>query len=125
MAFSNITALQGYINNYINTNHSRSCTGSELNTALNGIIQFLGTGGAPVTGTYMVTLSVTGGSITTFTIPLSFTPTSTIVQVQNTSAVLTNLVAVTSSKPGTNAITVQVSTSGAYSGTITLSYWAV
>lgn len=42
MAFANLAALTTYVNTYLIANGMDSITGSQLNTTLNGVIQFLG-----------------------------------------------------------------------------------
>ncbi len=108
MPFSNLEAVQTYIDSYIKTNNTNSITGLELNTSLTGIIQFM-----PTIGTYTSHISASGITFGSFTIPLDFTPTYTLVQSQyitsGTYPVFDMCIAVTA-MPITNGIVVYYET---------------
>jgi len=85
MPFTSIASLTSFVNSNVNTNGTDSITGANLNTSLNGIIQYLGTYGAFNVGTYStpVTIATSGASFQSITIPLSVTPVIAFAQVTN------------------------------------------
>lgn len=113
MSFSNLPAVQLYINSYINTNGTNSITGVELNTALTGMLQFI-----PIVGNYSTTLS---SGQTTVTIPLTFTPLVTIVQILAEDI----LDLVVTSTPTTNGIIVTLINRKSIDSNYTFSYLAI
>jgi len=105
MNFTSVSNLQTYINSVITTNGSKSISGAQLNTILIGLSQFM-----PVTGSYSFTQTITSGTIFTITIPLTFTPTSVMVQVSSPLAASTHGIVVFSRQIVTNSVVVQLQT---------------
>lgn len=89
MPFSSIADLTSFVNSNINTNGTDSITGANLNTGLNGVIQYLGSNGAFTVGTYSATITIVapGATLQSITIPLSVTPTIAFAQITNNPAV--------------------------------------
>jgi len=79
MIFYNVDALKSFINQYIVPNCRKSITATELNTALLGIIQFLGSGGGGDLSNLILSEipgGVINGSNATFTTSGNFQPGS-------------------------------------------------
>jgi len=109
MTFSNLSAVVAYLNAYVNTNGTNSITGASLNTALNGIAQFV-----PNIGLY--SLVYASGTTGVTTIPLSYQPMISIVQSQKYG------IEVTASIPSSSGITVNYNNTTSVSGSTNLSY---
>ena len=125
MEFSDIPQLTSFINTYINTNGTDSITGNQMNTALNGIIQFLGASGVTAnTGTYSTSIPLTSG-ITEITIPLTYSPTFTIVQVNSFLIPAGNTIFVVNSVGITDGILVELISSITGTHTVSFSYYAI